>query len=44
MTDIQTNVQTDVLTNIPTNSPETSTGINKRVKNKEFWVCDRQLG
>ena len=30
MTDIQTNVQTDLLTN----RPETSTGINKRVKNK----------
>ena len=43
MTDIQTDVLTDVLTDVQTNTYETSTNINKRVKNEEFRVCDRPM-
>ena len=43
MTDIQTDVLTDVLTDVQTNTYETSTNINKRVKNEEFRVYDRPM-
>ncbi len=46
-TDILTYIPTDTLTNIQTNiktnTHETSTNINKRVKNEEFRVCDRPM-